>query len=488
MRWPRLALAAGLLLVACPARAEVSEASPRPDEQFDFMNVLTRMHLHDLKDESWNAYGQLTFIDSQKLAIRAPYTNLYGTNGSLAAGAENSWTTSFTLYFGARLWHGGEVYFVPEVIAEQPLSGLKGLGGVIQNFELQKNGSTVPTVYRSRAYFQQTLDLGGKSVPLASDPQQLGTTVDSRRLIVRAGNFSVIDFFDKNTFAGDLRQTFFNMAFLTYAAYDFVADARGYTWGGMVTMLWDDWAVRFGRFVPPTLPNVLPLTFQIDKYYGDQVELEHDHAIAGQPGAVRVLGYRNVENMGRFDDAVAAYTANPVARNAAAATASGCAGNYGSHDASAPDLCWVRKANAKLGVGVNLEQQITPDLGVFFRGMYSDGQTEVYSFTSTDRSASAGVTTKGTVWRRPLDIAGAGVGLGWISQAHANYLRMGGVDGFIGDGTIRPAAESVLEAFYSFNVLSSAWVSLDYQHITNPAFNADRGPVDVFGGRVHAEF
>jgi hypothetical protein len=65
---------------------------------------------------------------------------------------------------------------------------------------------------------------------------------------------------------------------------------------------------------------------------------------------------------------------------------------------------------------------------------------------------------------------------------------MGGVDGFIGDGTIRPAAESVLEAFYSFNVLSSAWVSLDYQHITNPAFNADRGPVDVFGGRVHAEF
>ena len=75
-----------------------------------------------------------------------------------------------------------------------------------------------------------------------------------------------------------------------------------------------------------------------------------------------------------------------------------------------------------------------------------------------------------------------------ISQSHAEYLRLGGMDGFIGDGNIRSAPESVFELFYSVNILNPLWLSGDYQHILNPAFNADRGPVDVFGARVHAEF
>jgi hypothetical protein len=378
------------------------------------------------------------------------------------------------------------VFIVPEVIAEQPFSGLKGLGGAIQNFELQKTGSSTPQVYRSRAYFQQTIDLGGKRVELTSDPYQLGAVVDSRRLVLRAGNFSVIDFFDKNTFAGDLRQTFFSMAFLTYAAYDFAADARGYTWGGMAEAFYDAWALRFGRFAPPINPNVLPLTLQIDKFYGDQIELEHDHKIARRPGAVRILAYRNVENMGRFSDAVAAFKANP--RDNAGDCRNAGLYNYGSTNALAPDLCWVRRPNTKVGIGINAEQQISEDIGVFLRGMYSDGQTEVYAFGSTDRSLSFGATAKGTVWHRHFDVAGVGVGLGWISSAHATYLRMGGVDGFIGDGNINAATESVLEAFYSFNLVNAVWLSADYQHITNPAFNADRGPVEVFGARIHAEF
>jgi carbohydrate-selective porin OprB len=232
---------------------------------------------------------------------------------------------------------------------------------------------------------------------------------------------------------------------------------------------------------PPLTPNSLPLTFQLDKYYGDQVEIEHTHRLLGQDGAARMIGYRNHENMGRFDDAVAAYRADP-AKNAANCN------NYGSTNANAPDLCYVRKPNDKVGVGINLEQHITDDIGVFLRGMISDGQTEVYAFTSTDRSLSFGALANGSAWHRAADVTGVGVGLGWISQAHANYLRMGGVDGFIGDGNIHAATESVLEVFYSANVISSVWLSADYQHITNPAFNADRGPVDIFGARLHAEF
>jgi len=142
----------------------------------------------------------------------------------------------------------------------------------------------------------------------------------------------------------------------------------------------------------------------------------------------------------------------------------------------------------KVGMGLSLEQHITDDIGAFFRGMISDGQTEVDAYTSTDRSVSFGAVAKGPLWHRPADVTGVGVNLGWISQAHAEYLRFGGIDGFIGDGNINPAMESTVDVFYSVNFLSSVWLSGDYQHVINPAFNADRGAVHIFGVRIHAEF
>jgi hypothetical protein len=387
------------------------------------------------------------------------------------------------LFAGARLWPGAEAYFTPEVISERPFSDLRGLGGIIQNFELQKNGAATPSIYRARAYLQQTIALGGSEVVKTSQPSQLAGKTKSRRIVLRLGNFSVIDFFDKNSFAGDLRQQFYNMAFLTYAAYDFAADARGYTFGGIAEVFFDDWSLRFGRAAVPVDPNQLPINFRIDQSYGDQVELEHDHRLFGRDGAVRVLAYRNQENMGRFSDALAAFAADS-GKNAAACTSF----NYGSKNAGAPDLCWVRRTNQKLGIGLNLEQHLTDDIGFFFRGMYSDGQTEVYSFGSSDRSIAFGVQGKGALWHRAADAAGIGAGFGWISDQHAAYLRAGGVDGFVGDGYINVAPESVFEIFYSVNIVPSLWLSADYQHLTNPGFNADRGPVEVVSARVHAEF
>ncbi|HWL84769.1 MAG TPA: carbohydrate porin [Polyangiaceae bacterium] len=472
-----------ILSIAAPARAGVTEPGERPDQQFDFMNLLSHLGLHDIDNESWNAYGQFTYITSYKAPFSAPYTNANGSTNSLLPNSERSWTGTFTLYLGAKLWPGAEVYFAPEVVAEQALSQLRGIGGAIQNFELQKSGLTTPILYRSRLYVQQTIGLGGTRVVKDSDPLQLGSSVDSRRLVFRLGNFSVIDFFDKNSFSGDLRQQFFNMAFMTYAAYDFVADARGYTWGGVAEFDDDDWAIRIGRLAPPQDPNSLPLTLQLDKFYGDQLEIEHNHRLFGQPGAVRLLGYRNRENMGRFRDAIGAFQSDP-SKNAANCTSY----NYGSQNAHAPDLCWARKPNVKMGIGLNIEQHVTDDIGVFFRGMVSDGNTEVYAFTSTDRSVSFGATAKGSLWHRPLDVTGIGLGMGWISQAHADYLRMGGIDGFIGDGNIQASMESVFDIFYSVSVASAVWLSADYQHLTHPAFNADRGPVDIAGARVHAEF
>src|ERR1700722_18424579 len=281
------------------------------------MNVLSDHGLHDTKSETWTASGQLTFIDSYKAPFSAPYTNANGSVNSLLPTAEQSFTGTLTLFFGVRLWHGAEAYLVPELISERPLSGLHGIGGSIQNFELQKQGSETPQLYRSRTYLRQTFGFGGTRSEKVSQPMLLGGAVDSRRLVFTVGNFTILDVFDRNSINWDPRQTFFNMAFMTYSSWDFPSDARGYSWGGTAEMYWDDWALRIGRITPPKDPNQLAIDFRIWKFYGDEVELEHDHHIKGQAGAVRLLGYRNRVDTGRFDDAISAFEADPR-KNAAA--------------------------------------------------------------------------------------------------------------------------------------------------------------------------
>ena len=480
---------AGCLLGASPARAQAAPPGPHEDAAFDVMNLLAHRGLHDIDDESWNAYGQFTEISSWKAPFAAPYTNANGSVNSLLPTSEGSFTGTFSLYFGLRLWKGAELYAVPEVISERALSGLHGIGGAIQNFELQKTGSESPQLYRSQTYLRQTIDLGGDPVVKTSDPMQLATVVGSRRVVLTAGSFTILDMFDRNSVNFDPRQTFFNMAFMTHAAWDFPSDARGYSWGGVAEADWDEWALRVGRITPPQNPNQLPVDFRIGKYYGDQVELEHDHVVLGQPGAVRLLGYRNSVDSGRFDDAIAIFHSNPLRFNAAAASMTpGCPFNYGSANVTAPDVCWARRSNVKVGAGLNLEQHLTADFGVFARAMVSDGQSEVDAFNAADRSVSLGIVGKGSTWRRPFDVAGVGFGMSWISEVHARYLAMGGVDGFIGDGRLRQAGEGILEGFYSVNLLKAVWLSGDYQFLWNPGYNADRGPVHILGARVHAEF
>jgi hypothetical protein len=272
------------------------------------------------------------------------------------------------------------------------------------------------------------------------------------------------------------------MAFMTHSSWDFPSDARGYSWGLNAELYWDDWALRIGRMTPPENPNQLQTDFRLDQHYGDAVEVEHTHTLFGKPGAARLLGYRNHVVTGRFDDALSAWRSDPT-KNATTCTGF----NYGSGNATAPDLCWARKPNVKLGVGIDLEQHLPGDVGVFFRAMYSDGQSEVDAYNPADRSMSMGVLAKGTLWHRPFDVTGAGLGVGWISQAHADYLAAGGVDGFIGDGHLRQGTERIFELFYSVNLLKAIWLSADYQHLANPGFNQDRGPVDIFAGRLHAE-
>src|SRR6476660_770399 len=101
MRWCLV-----VLLVARAAVAGPVEPTGRDDDAFDFMNLLARDYGHVLDDEAWNVYGQVTWIQQAKLPFHAPYT---GTN-SLEPTYENSFTGTASIYAGARLWPGAELY------------------------------------------------------------------------------------------------------------------------------------------------------------------------------------------------------------------------------------------------------------------------------------------------------------------------------------------------------------------------------------------
>jgi hypothetical protein len=473
-----------ILFASTRASAQAAPPAAHEEAAFDFMRFLSQHGLHDVTNERWNVYGQFTYITNFKIPFHAPYTNANGAVNSFSPDYERSYTGTFSLFFGAALWPGGELYVAPEIIAERPLSQLRGLGGVTENFELQKTGGETPQLYRARLNLRQTFNLGGHDIQINSSPLQLGTTVGSRRLVLTAGNFAAIDIFDKNNVTWDPRQTFFDEAFMTHAAYDFPADARGYTFGAVAELHWDDWVVRFGRMLPPKNPNQQSIDFHFWQRYGDSLEIQHDHEIAGQPGAVRVLAFRNHVFSGRFDEAIAAYQADP------GKNAGNCTGyNYGSGNFSAPDLCWVRRENVKLGIGLNAEQYLAKDVGLFLRAMYTDGQSEVDAFDSADADLSFGAVAKGWLWGRPFDIAGIGFETTWITNIHAAYLAMGGIDNFVGDGRLRKAQEGMVELFYSVNLFKSIWLAANYQLIWNPGYNADRaGPIHIPGAKVHAEF
>jgi hypothetical protein len=413
------------------------------------------------QQEDWTARFQATYIYQSKPAFDAPYSG----PKSLSAEHERSYTFSATAYLGARLWEGGELYFNPEAIQGIPLSEVTGLGG-FTNGEIQKVAGPTLKLYRARLFLRQTIGLGGSSEAVASDDNQLAGSVDRNRLVFTAGNLSVIDIFGLNEYAGDPRTQFLNWSFMTFGAFDYAADLRGYTWGAAGEYYRGAWALRAGRFMQPKTSNGMELNTDLRSSYGDQVEIEHRHEVRGRPGRLKGLIYRNVAEMASFEDAIA----------------------YGQAHGVTPDISAVRKRQAKVGWGASLEQAVGTSAGIFARFSEHDGRTETYAFTEIDRSLSAGGVLRGGAWKRGEDTVGVAFARNGISNSHQSYLAAGGTTFFLGDGNLRYAPESIFEAFYSLRALKGVNVSLDWQYIRNPAYNADRGPVQVSSVRLHAEF
>ena len=252
-------------------------------------------------DESrFVARAQMTYAWTRKFGFDAPYTGPQ----SLVTHPESSYTLSFTGYLGTRLWEGAEFYVDPEAFQAHPLSNLFGLAG-IQNGELQKASGVEIRAYLARAFVRQSFDFGGESREVPAGFNQLATHYDRRRLVFTVGKSPLTDFFERSSYANDPRTQFMNWALITYGAYDYAADARGYDIGAIAELYWDDWGVprRPWHGTHRRQRSLAPL--QSLPRHGDQVEIEHDHVLHGQPGAVRFLAYRNLANAGNYRESVA---------------------------------------------------------------------------------------------------------------------------------------------------------------------------------------
>jgi len=418
-------------------------------------------HAQDVPEET-SAKFQATYVWQGK----SPFGARYSGPHSLSPDREKSYSFTATAAFGTRAWRGGELYFNPEVAQGVPLSGLTGLGG-FTNGEIARTSGPTPSFYRARLFARQTWGFGGGSEKVESDANQLAGSVERRRLILTAGNLSVQDIFDDNSFSHDPRTQFLNWALMTHGAYDYAADARGYSWGFALEYFYDDSTLRAGRFAQPKEPNQLALDPRIFEHYGDQIEIERAYTLAEQPGKLRVLVFRNVARMARYQDAL----------------------DLAAQTGGAPDINAVRTVErVKRGFGLNFEQEISSGVGLFGRASWADGQTETYAFTEIDRSLSGGVSVKGGAFGRAADSLGIAYVRNALSTAHRDYLAAGGLGFFLGDSALNYRPENILEAYYSLNVAKDTLFSADFQRISNPGYNADRGPATVVSARLHYGF
>ena len=188
-----------------------------------------------------------------------------------------------------------------------------------------------------------------------------------------------------------------------------------------------------------------------------------------RPGAVRFGTWLNSAKAGSYNTAVALANNNP-----------GLTAN--------DTMPWTRQSRIKYGLYLNLQQELSDDVGAFLRFNWNDGRTEILAYTDIDLSLSAGLSIKGSSWGRPNDTIGIAGAFNNISGPHANWLAHGGLGVTVGDGALTYASEVVGEAYYSLQVSKGLFLTADYQFLGNPGYNAVRGPAHVFAGRLLARF
>jgi high affinity Mn2+ porin len=445
----RGALALALMVVgAAPALAQ---ETPPPDVSGSAKPVTP---------ETWTLHVQATDILQHYGAFHSPFQ---GPN-SLPPQATWGNTVDATLYAGVRPWAGAEVWLNLEGYQGYAPGNTLGVAGYI-NGDGAKVGHAHAYGRIARLFIRQTIDLGGGADDQAADLNELAQHRSKDRLVITAGKLNVTDIFDANKYAHDPRSDFLNWSMIAAGSFDYAADAWGYTYGAAAEWYAGDWTWRGGVFDLSILPNNAVLTSDFHQF---QLvgEAERRTSWNGHPGAIRLTAFLTRGNMARYDDATAL-----------------------AHATGQPaDVALVRRYRSRPGVHLGFEQEVADGVGVFGRLGWSDGTYESYEYTDIDQTAQAGLSLSGARWGRKNDTLGAAVVVNKLSSAGERYLDAGGLGILVGDGRLpHPGQEEIVEAFYSVQLSRNLHLSFDDQYIAHPAYNRDRGPVNVVGLRLHFE-
>jgi len=460
--WSVFAYAATALTVPCEAIA--AEASPTESPSPPASQIAAGAasgQAGDGRPAAWNLHGQFTFVEQGHGRFTSPYEG----DNSLTSARASKETADLTLFAGVRLWRGAALYVNPEIDQGFGLDNTLGMAG-FPSGEAYKVGQSKPYLKLPRAFLRQRIDLGCDSHDISPGANELGGTLAADNVTVTIGKFSVVDLFDTNRYAHDPRADFLNWSIIDAGAFDYAADAWGYTIGAAAEWTQSWWTIRGGVFELSDVPNSTRLEPSF-REYSLIGEVEGRYMWQGHPGKLKLLGFVNRGRMARYDDAV----------------------RQGLATGSAPDPSSVRRFASRPGASLNLEQELDDSLGAFARISVNDGSKEAYEFTDVNRSLSLGLLLKGGGWGRPEDSIGLAAAINDISAAARAYFAAGGLGILVGDGRLsHPGREKIVETFYSMQLSGHASVSADYQYAMNPAYNRDRGPVSIFALRAHVEF
>jgi high affinity Mn2+ porin len=400
--------------------------------------------------QAWAVHAQATFVLQGHPAFRSPYRGAQ----SLDPGARGNETADLTLYAGVRPWAGAELWINPEIDQGFGLSNTLGVAG-FPSGEAYKVGASNPYLRLPRLFLRQTVDLGGERQGVDPDLNVLGGAHTADRFVLTVGKFGVTDVFDANDYSHDPRQDFFNWTLIDTGAFDYAADAWGYTYGAAAEWYTGPWALRAGWFDLSKSPNSASLDSKFDQYQWI-AEGERRYTLAGRAGKIDLTGFLTHGRMALFADAVdlSAATGAPA------------------------DASLVRREHDRAGVSLNLQQAITDNLGAFVRAGVADGRYEAFEFTDVDRSFAVGLSEGGKPWGRAGDRLAAAVVINEASSERQSYLAAGGLGILVGDGQLpHPGAETTFETYYNLEVIKGLHATVDYQFVNNPAYNRDRGPV-----------
>ena len=470
-----LFLAMAALLSAVPSHAQTGDLAQaaKPDAPADAAapadpadppaDEATEAMFPHVKDTRFWLSGQANFI----FQTHPDFHALYSGPHSLSPRYEKATSRVVTLYTGARLNDSTEFLVDIEEAGGAALSTGLGLAGDT-DLDIVRNPLLSKAPYLARGMIHKIFALSKDKVENERSSLSLFDELPRRRLEIRFGKFSMPDFLDLNSVGSDTHLQFTNWTIDNNGAWDYAADTRGYTVGFTADYEDRNWGFRFAEGLMPKVANGIDLVWRPWQAHADNFEYELRHGlIPKKAGVIRLLAYTNYANMGIYRDQIIK------------AAEAGVAPDITNHP-------W--HITRKYGFGVNVEQNLTRYLTAFGRFGWDNGKTESFAYTEVDQTFALGVGAKGAWWHRKQDRAGLAFVSNAIKKDHQTYLADGGLGFLLGDGGLDYGRENILETYYTVHVWRGIYLAPGLQHINNPGYNRDRGPVLVPSFRAHIEF